>query len=76
MLQRGFRLGLDKTFDRLGVFKTYSDALWLSDLAWSYRWFADDLKLVSVIGMEGGNKFLPSGTYFEHILIVDLEKDG
>ena len=76
MLKGSLGFGLDQAFDGFGVFKADPYALGFADFTWGKSWFSDNLELVVVITLEGRNNFLPAGTDFEHVLVVDLEEDG
>ena len=75
MFKGGLCFWLDQAFSGFRVFKTYSDALSLSDFAWSNRRLTDNLELMTVVAKKGRNDLLPSGAYFHHMITVDLEKD-
>ena len=76
MLQWRLGFRLDQALDRLAVFEADANALWLSDFAWSQRWFPDNLELMVVVAVEGRDDFLSSGTYLKNVFVVDLEEDG
>jgi hypothetical protein len=50
--------------------------LGFTNFTWGKGWFSDNLELVVIVALEGGNKFLPAGTDLEHVFVVNLEEDG
>ncbi len=75
MLQRCLGFRLYQALNRLAVLEADPNPLRLPDFPRSQRRFPDDLELMVVVALEGRNYFLPSGTYFENVFVVDLQQD-
>ncbi len=76
MLKGSLGFGLDQAFDGFWIFKADPDTLGFTNFTWGKGWFSDNLELVVIVALEGGNKFLPAGTDLEHVFVVNLEEDG